>query len=400
MAAVETPEAKIEIAPQLPPPPPMSSSSNFSLSLELEADDDDATSEHKSPFFRSRYRSKRRDTWIISAFVVVYVAVFIATMCVNNCRRYSGGDCAAKGLSRMSFQHLSENPFLGPSSSTLEKMGALRRTLLEKHETWRILSSPWLHAGVFHLIVNLICILVIGIFLEQEYGAVRTGVIYTGSAVLGTLVGALFVQDSPAVTSSSALHGLVGAAISALAKNWKLYTSKAKAMAVLIFILVTNFALGLLPYVSNYSNVGGFVSGLLLGFALLYPPQPGQTLQKLADTSGYLSKGSLSWKQMVKVEKPGLRSVSLVIFALLVAGCLGAAVQGINLGSYCPWCRYLDCIPSRSWSCSDITTACETMASDADLTLTCVKNGNFRIFPFTNISQARAQDLCTIICSH
>ncbi|CAN1235905.1 RHOMBOID-like protein 8 [Linum perenne] len=220
-------EAKIEIAyPPPPPSPPLPTST--SLPLELTADDV-VTSVQKTPFFRSRYRQKRSDTWIISAFVITYIVVFISTMFVNDCRRNSGGDCAAKGLSRMSFQHLNENPFLGPSSSTLDKMGALRRTLLEKHQTWRILSSPLLHAGVFHLIINLICILFVGIFLEQEYGAVRTGLIYTGSAVFGTLVGALFVQDNPAVTSSSALHGLVGAAISALTKNWKFYTSKVRS---------------------------------------------------------------------------------------------------------------------------------------------------------------------------
>ncbi|CAN1175379.1 RHOMBOID-like protein 8 [Linum perenne] len=391
-------EAKIEIAyPPPPPSPPLLPST--SLPLELTADDV-VTSVQKTPFFRSRYRQKRSDTWIISAFVITYIVVFISTMLVNDCRRNSGGDCAAKGLSRMSFQHLNENPFLGPSSSTLDKMGALRRTLLEKHQTWRILSSPLLHAGVFHLIINLICILFVGIFLEQEYGAVRTGLIYTGSAVFGTLVGALFVQDNPAVTSSSALHGLVGAAISALTKNWKFYTSKVNAMAVLTFILACNFVLGLLPYISNYSNIGGFLSGLLLGFALLPSPQLGKTSQKSAEFSGYRAKGSLNWKQMVKVEKPGLRSVSLVVFSLLVAGCLVAAEQGINIGSYCRWCRYLDCIPSKSWSCNDMTTACEAMASDIELTLTCVANGNFRTLPFTNISQARAQDLCTLICSH
>ncbi|CAI0395451.1 unnamed protein product [Linum tenue] len=168
-------------------------------------------------------------------------------MFVNDCRRNSAGDCAARSLSRLSFQPLSENPFLGPSSSTLDKMGALRKTRLANHQTWRILSSPWLHAGLIHLIVNLISIIFLGIFLEQEYGAVRTGLIYIGSAVLGTLVGALFVQDKPAVTSSSALHGLLGATISALAKNWKFYTSKVVSSyrPLLSYLLLHGFVLAL-----------------------------------------------------------------------------------------------------------------------------------------------------------
>ncbi|CAI0395449.1 unnamed protein product [Linum tenue] len=388
--------------PPLPPPPGTTVPAPFDFAAPAE---DLASEEPTTPFFRSRSRHRRSDTWIVSAFVICYLVVFFVTMFVNDCRRNSAGDCAARSLSRLSFQPLSENPFLGPSSSTLDKMGALRKTRLANHQTWRILSSPWLHAGLIHLIVNLISIIFLGIFLEQEYGAVRTGLIYIGSAVLGTLVGALFVQDKPAVTSSSALHGLLGATISALAKNWKFYTSKGKAMVALAFILACNFVLGLLPYVCNYSNMGGLVSGLLLGYALLMPPQLGKKPQRLSEACDYGSKGSFNLKEkVVKVEKPGLRSVSLIIFALLLAGCFGAAVQGINLGSYCGWCSYIDCIPSRSWSCNDLTTACEVInampSNNGELTLTCMTNGNFRIFPFTNISRARAQDLCTLICSH
>ncbi|WZY74790.1 hypothetical protein YC2023_021174 [Brassica napus] len=40
------------------------------------------------------------------------------------------------------------------------------------------------------------------------------------------------------------------------------------------------------------------------------------------------------------------------------------------------------------------------MVSDAQLTLTSMANGKFRVFPYTNISQARAQDLCTLVFKH
>lgn len=40
----------------------------------------------------------------------------------------------------------------------------------------------------------------------------------------------------------------------------------------------------------------------------------------------------------------------------------------------------------------------QTMVSDVQLTLTCMGNGNFKVFPYTNISQARINDLCNLIC--
>lgn len=53
----------------------------------------------------------------------------------------------------------------------LDEMGALRRTFLTQyHQTWRLFTSPCLHAGAIHLIINLCCVIFIGIHLEQEFG--------------------------------------------------------------------------------------------------------------------------------------------------------------------------------------------------------------------------------------
>ena len=60
-------------------------------------------------------------SWLVPLFVVANVAVFIASMYVNNCPRANLGsqdDCVARFLGRFSFQPLQENPLFGPSSST------------------------------------------------------------------------------------------------------------------------------------------------------------------------------------------------------------------------------------------------------------------------------------------
>ncbi|XLR14955.1 hypothetical protein S83_042893, partial [Arachis hypogaea] len=50
-------------------------------------------------------------------------------------------------------------------------MGALGRNFLtEYHQTWRLFTSPFLHAGLFHLLLNLCSIIFIGIHLEHELG--------------------------------------------------------------------------------------------------------------------------------------------------------------------------------------------------------------------------------------
>ncbi|XP_012078131.2 RHOMBOID-like protein 8 isoform X1 [Jatropha curcas] len=351
----------------------------------------------KTPFFNSSSRRRRNDTWVISIFVIFHLIAFVATMIVNDCWSNSHGDCTVKTLRRMSFQPLSENPLLGPSASTLDKVGALRKTLLVEHQTWHLLSCPWLHSGLIHLIINLIGVIFLGIYLEQEFGPLRTGIIYIFSGFFGTLVTALFVRDSPAVSSSGAQFGLLGATLSALIRNWKLYSNKVAALLILFAVFACNIMLGLLPYVSNYSNIGGLISGFLLGLALLSTPQ----LRQLApNKSGFYDKGVKNFfNSKQKLDRPVLRSVSLLIFAFLLLVFLVVALLGFNISQYCQWCRYFDCIPSKRWNCNDMTTSCETMLSDTQSTLTCMGNGNFRIFPFTNISQERTRDLCTLICS-
>lgn len=63
--------------------------------------------------------------WFVPAVAAANIVLFAVAMYVNNCpahaatSRRGGGACVARGfLHRFSFQPLSENPLLGPSSAT------------------------------------------------------------------------------------------------------------------------------------------------------------------------------------------------------------------------------------------------------------------------------------------
>ena len=87
------------------------------------------------------------------------------------------------------------------------------------------------------------------------------------------------------------------------------------ALVAILSISVINLVLGLLPYVDNFANIGGFISGFLLGFVLLFSPQIG----KMAQNKGVLLDYKVKWsvKFTEKLDRPVLRSVSLVLFSLL-----------------------------------------------------------------------------------
>ncbi|ANM58585.1 RHOMBOID-like protein 8 [Arabidopsis thaliana] len=353
----------------------------------------------KISFFRHRSRQIKRDTWLVSVFVLLQIVLFAVTMGVNDCSGNSHGHCSAKLLGRFSFQSLSENPMLGPSASTLEHMGGLSwKALTENHEIWRILTSPWLHSGLFHLFINLGSLIFVGIYMEQQFGPLRIAVIYFLSGIMGSLFAVLFVRNIPSISSGAAFFGLIGAMLSALAKNWNLYNSKISALAIIFTIFTVNFLIGFLPFIDNFANIGGFISGFLLGFVLLFKPQ---LRQMPPSHKGKLFEDDMNRSTRLKeqFDRPVLRIICLLVFCGILAGVLLAACWGVNLNRHCHWCRYVDCVPTKKWSCSDMTTSCEAMVSDAQLTLTCMANGKFRIFPFTNISQARTEDLCTLVCS-
>ncbi|TXG70863.1 hypothetical protein EZV62_005798 [Acer yangbiense] len=293
--------------------------------------------------------SSQWTSWLVPMFVVANVAVFIVVMYINNCPKHKHldieGNCVAKFLGRFSFEPLRENPLFGPSSRTLEKLGALEWTkVVHKHQGWRLITCIWLHAGVIHLLTNMLCLVFIGIRLEQQFGFVRIGIIYLVSGFGGSVLSSLFIRNSISVGASGALFGLLGAMLSELITNWTLYTNKAAALLTLLVIIAINLAIGILPHVDNFAHIGGFLSGFLFGFVLLPRPR-----------FGWLDRRNISANAPVKSKYKSYQYMLwLVSLVLLVAGFTVALVmlfRGVNGNNHCHWCHYMSCIPTNRWNC-------------------------------------------------
>ncbi|KAJ0452284.1 putative peptidase S54, rhomboid, Rhomboid-like superfamily [Helianthus annuus] len=289
-------------------------------------------------------------SWLIPVFVVVNIAVFVVIMYVNDCPKHNrmraDGKCVARFLGRFSFQPLKENPLFGASSNTLEKLGALQwQKIVHGHQAWRLITANWLHAGLIHLVANMLSLVLIGIRLEQQFGFLRVGVIYLLSGFGGSVLSALFIQRNISVGASGALFGLLGTMLSELFTNWTIYSNKAAALFTLVIIVVVNLAVGILPFVDNFAHIGGFATGFLLGFILLPRPQ-----------FGWLERHNLPAEVRVKSKYKAYQYVlGLLALALLVAGFMVGLVMlfhGENGYKRCHWCRYLNCVPTSKWECN------------------------------------------------
>ncbi|XP_047325883.1 RHOMBOID-like protein 8 isoform X2 [Impatiens glandulifera] len=61
---------------------------------------------------------------------------------------------------------------------------------------------------------------------------------------------------------------------------------------------------------------------------------------------------------------------------------MGTAVAvccGVNIREYCWWCKYLDYVPSKWWSCNGDQMKCEMGVSTWQLTLTCMSSSDSKI---------------------
>ncbi|KAJ7553570.1 hypothetical protein O6H91_06G103600 [Diphasiastrum complanatum] len=336
--------------------------------------------------------------WLIPLIVLANVAMLIITMGINNCPKNSiNGGCIAKFLGRFSFEPLKENPLLGPSAETLLNVGALESNRVTKqHEGWRLVSCIWLHGGVFHLLVNMLSLVFIGIRLEQEFGFIRIGLLYLLTGFGGSLLSALFIQNQISVGASGALFGLLGAMLSELLTNWTVYSNKCAALSTLIIIIIVNLAVGLLPHIDNFAHIGGFISGFLLGFVILIKPQFGW--------KAHWASARPDVEAPVKSKHTKYQYVLwIAAFILLLAGYAVAIIllfKGVDVNTKCSWCHYLNCIPTSRWHCNNGGVACQNSFDKGYLTLTCVNNGQAKDFPkIMNASSTQLIILCSQTCS-
>ncbi|XP_062196941.1 RHOMBOID-like protein 2 isoform X2 [Phragmites australis] len=344
---------------------------------------------------RARPYNRRWSPWIVSAATVACIVVFLVTMYVNDCPGRSN-NCTARFLGRFAFQPLRENPLLGPSSATLLKMGALDVSkVVHGRQGWRLITCMWLHAGVVHLLINMLGLLFIGIRLEQEFGFVRVGLVYLVSGLGGSLMSALFIRSSISVGASGALFGLIGSMLSELITNWSLYANKVSALLTLVLMIVVNLALGILPRVDNFAHIGGLISGFFLGFVIFIRPQVAWLNQRRG-TPG---------QQTSPVKRKHKTYQYILWLAAAIALIVGFAVatvllfRGYNANEHCSWCHYLSCVPTKRWKCNSSPTLCTEIQRENTLNLICEGTNKNATYIIGDPTQDKINDLCNQLCS-
>ncbi|KAK1812748.1 hypothetical protein LTR12_012842 [Friedmanniomyces endolithicus] len=259
---------------------------------------------------------KGRVTWVVYILTVVELIVFIAELVKNGILTNSPIEI-----------HPSFNPMIGPSPYVLINMGARYQPCMHNmpnvqnstgkiswpcpnatstsgadvsctlsqlcgfsgvpnphvggsihdqpapNQWWRFIVPIFLHAGIIHIAFNLLLQLTLGRDIELLIGSVRFAIVYFAAGIFGFVLGGNFAANGIASCGcSGSLFGILAINLLDLLYTWKQRPGPVKDLMFILVDVLIAFVLGLLPGLDNFSHIGGFLMGLVLGVCILHSP--------------------------------------------------------------------------------------------------------------------------------
>jgi hypothetical protein len=201
--------------------------------------------------------------------------------------------------------------------------------------------------------------------MEIAIGPIRYFLVYISAGIFGFVLGGNFAATGIASTGASgALFGIIALNMLDLFYTWGERASPWKDFAFIMLDVIISFVLGLLPGLDNFSHIGGFIMGIILGICILHSPNalrkrigedaPPYTPVAQAKTGGDQSYASVtsfvkSPLGFFKGRKPAWWAWWLVRAGSLVFVFIVFILLLNNFYVYrksCSWCKYLSCIVS------------------------------------------------------
>jgi len=176
---------------------------------------------------------------------------------------------------------------LGPTHA-LRLLGAEYAPDILAGQLWRFVLPSFLHAGFFHLLLNMWALYHLGGAIETFYGQKKVFTVYVLTGLFGSILSVIVtlvriyfnpVDETIALSvgSSAAVFGFVGLLIGNKFKKNTFSVSidnYINTSQLWIFVILNlMFGLGINLFgssfaINNFAHIGGFVSGFLLGMYL------------------------------------------------------------------------------------------------------------------------------------
>ncbi len=156
-----------------------------------------------------------------------------------------------------------------PSAAQLIRWGADFGPLTFAGQWWRLLTSVFLHIGIVHLLINMWCLWSIGGIAEEIYDQLTFVAVYLICGIAGALVSVAWHPFVIGAGASGAIFGIAGTLITFFVFSRSRFPARLASLtsASLLVFVGYNLVFGIVTgRVDNGAHIGGFVTGLLLGF--------------------------------------------------------------------------------------------------------------------------------------
>lgn len=158
---------------------------------------------------------------------------------------------------------------VSPDNDSLLLWGANFRPLTLEGEWWRLLTNCFIHIGIIHLLMNMYALVYIGMLLEPFLGRLRFLVAYLLTGIAASAVSLWWHDLTISAGASGAIFGMYGVFLALLTTNLIEATAR-KAMLSSIGIFVGyNLLFGLKGGIDNAAHIGGLISGIAIGYAVI-----------------------------------------------------------------------------------------------------------------------------------
>lgn len=134
-------------------------------------------------------------------------------------------------------------------------------------EWWRLILHMYLHAGVWHVLFNVLALLFAGKVVEKKIGGLAYLLLYHVIAIANAVLMCLIFPDSVSVGASAGIFGIIGIVC---VLKWKRDTvcSENLKRGEVIYIIVFSLLSLLLGLESFVTHLNAFVFGVIVGLAL------------------------------------------------------------------------------------------------------------------------------------
>jgi len=158
------------------------------------------------------------------------------------------------------------------------------------YQWWRFIAPMFIHINLFHLLVNMYSLMMVGPFVEKLYGSAKFAVFWIVTGIAGVVASYLTVRpqlatglfgrfifksmDVPSAGASGALFGLVGVLfVFGIKFRRELPEGFKRAFGTgMLPIIFINLAIGFIGrgFIDNAAHLGGLLSGAALAVAVDY----------------------------------------------------------------------------------------------------------------------------------